>query len=216
MTNNDTAKFQRMVEKLVKELKRELDDRLPRKVGVLAKNHFTENFRKSGFVDGGLTPWQKSKRQLDSNNPNSKYPTLTSRRNHLMRSIQAEPSPGEVLVTNPVPYAELHNDGGELTSQPKVTPKMRKYFWAMMYKSAGIKRRRGRKPKRRKGRRQIISLPPEAQKWRALALTKRTSLFIRARIPQRKFIGESRELTEKINETIQQSLQRIKNGINNI
>lgn len=42
-----------MVERLVRELRIEMGDRLPRKVGVIAKNHFTDNFRKSGFVDGG-------------------------------------------------------------------------------------------------------------------------------------------------------------------
>ena len=31
---------------------------LPRKVGIIAKNHFTDNFRKGGFVDTSLEPWQ--------------------------------------------------------------------------------------------------------------------------------------------------------------
>lgn len=30
---------------------------LPIKVGRIAKDHFQDNFRRGGFVDGGLHPW---------------------------------------------------------------------------------------------------------------------------------------------------------------
>jgi hypothetical protein len=47
--------------------KREIDDAmrrtLPVKVGRIAADHFHENFRKGGFVNGGLHPWQPTKRQ---------------------------------------------------------------------------------------------------------------------------------------------------------
>ncbi|MEG1607816.1 MAG: hypothetical protein RR329_06295 [Mucinivorans sp.] len=35
----------------------------PIKVGVMAQRHFEDNFYKSGFVNDGLKPWQRSKRQ---------------------------------------------------------------------------------------------------------------------------------------------------------
>ncbi|MEG1575078.1 MAG: hypothetical protein RR341_08435, partial [Bacteroidales bacterium] len=35
---------------------------IPVKAGQEAKNHFQDNFRKGGFVDGGLHPWKRSKR----------------------------------------------------------------------------------------------------------------------------------------------------------
>ena len=79
------------IEKLVKKAKddtlKEVNDRLPRKVGVTAVNHFKQNFRDGGWLDNGLHPWKRTRRQ-DSNSPDAKYGPLTSRRNHMMRSIQ--------------------------------------------------------------------------------------------------------------------------------
>ena len=43
---------------LAKKVQREVQIDLPRKVGIIAKNHFTDNFRKGGFVDTSLEPWQ--------------------------------------------------------------------------------------------------------------------------------------------------------------
>ena len=49
------------IEKLVKKAKddiiKEVNDRLPRKVGVVAVNHFKQNFRDGGWLDNGLHPW---------------------------------------------------------------------------------------------------------------------------------------------------------------
>ena len=41
---------------LAKKVQREVHINLPRKVGVIAKNHFAYNFRKGGFVDSSLVP----------------------------------------------------------------------------------------------------------------------------------------------------------------
>ena len=41
---------------LAKKVQREVQINLPRKVGIIAKNHFTDNFRKGGFVDSSLEP----------------------------------------------------------------------------------------------------------------------------------------------------------------
>ena len=48
---------------LAKKVQREVQINLPRKVGIIAKNHFTDNFRKGGFVDSSLEPWQATMRQ---------------------------------------------------------------------------------------------------------------------------------------------------------
>ena len=77
----------------------------PRKVGITAVNHFRQNFRDAGFRDGGIRPWQRTRRQ-DSKSPDAKYTPLTSRRDHLMRSIEFQTEPGQVLISGPVPYAE--------------------------------------------------------------------------------------------------------------
>lgn len=185
------------------DIQKEVTDRLPRKVGVVAVNHFKQNFRDGGWLDGGLHPWKRTRRQ-DGNTPDAKYGPLTSRRDHLMRSIQARTAPGEVSIENPVPYAAIHNEGGDITSQPTITDKMRKYAWRMVYSLAGVKGK-GKLPK---------ELPAEAEKWKGLALTKKSRLTVHAHIPQRQFMGDSAELRTKINKIINESIKQIKNGIN--
>ena len=53
-----------MVDKLSKSIKEEVDDRLPRKLCVLAVQHFKQNFRDSGFRNGGLQLWKSSLRAV--------------------------------------------------------------------------------------------------------------------------------------------------------
>lgn len=175
-------------------------DEIPRKTAVIAKNHFVHNFDESGFVNGGVHAWKKTRRQEagDERKP------LTSQRNHLMKSIDAIDSPGQVTVVNPVPYARIHNEGGTIQSHPTVTPAMRKMAWARVYSIAGVK----------KGESLPKDLPEEARKFRALALTKKSKLNLKITIPRRQFIGESKELHEKINQVIINKLKEISNGIN--
>lgn len=195
--------IRKRIERVKTDIEREVRDRLPRKVGITAVNHFRQNFRDAGWRDNGLHPWKKTRRQ-QTGGPDAKYTPLTSRRDHLMRSLQYEQTaPGEVTVTDPVPYAAIHNGGGTLNTHPSVTTKMRRFAWAKAYSLAGVKGK-GRLPK---------ELPPEAAKWRALALTKKSRLNITAHIPRRQFMGESRELMLEINGVINQSLKRIRNGI---
>lgn len=178
------------VEELAQAVERELRDRLPRKVGVLARQHFRDNFRQSGFVDGGLQRWQKAQRE-QGRSTSARYRTLTSSRNHLMNSIEAAIRPSEVVITNPVPYATIHNEGGTLESAPRVTPRMKRFFWARYY-AAGGKKGGG-----------------EADKWKRLALTTKDTLRIKVRMPRRQFIGESRELRERIDREILSALNRL-------
>ena len=174
-------------------------DEIPRKAAVVAKNHFMHNFDESGFVDGGLRPWKKTRRQ-EAGDPRK---PLTSNRNHLMNSIDVVGAPGQVTVVNPVPYARIHNEGGTIHSQPTVTPKLRKMAWAKAYSIAGVSKG-GKLPK---------DLPEEARKWCALALTKKEKLNIKIKMPRRQFIGESKELRVKINQIIINKLKEISNGI---
>ena len=181
------------IEKLVKKAKddilKEVNDRLPRKVGVIAVNHFKQNFRDGGWLDNGLHPWKRTRRQEGTGTNASRGPLLSGRE-HLKRSIQAETSPGQVSIENPVPYAHVHNDGAKIP----VTKKMKKYAWFKFYSLSGFK----------KGQKKD-NVPPEAEGWKRLALTKKTSLTI----PKRQFMGDSAELRVKVNKAIQDSLNYI-------
>ncbi len=160
-------------EKEITELARR---KMPVHAGNIAKRHFQENFEQSGFVNNGLHKWQKSKRELTGGkSAASNYKTLMSARQHLYSSIRYTPGDGKVTVYNNVKYAPVHNWGG--TVSPTVTPKMRKFAWAKFYAGGGKEN-----PK-----------APDVQFWKGLALTKKTKLNIR--IPQRQFLGESKELS---------------------
>ncbi|MDY5858137.1 MAG: phage virion morphogenesis protein [Porphyromonas sp.] len=213
---SDPKEFERLVFRLRLAVEKELNDALPRKVGRQAVQLFRNNFRLGGFQNGTLSKWKPSKReQAKVKTRESKYKTLTSARNHLMNSIDAVPGKGEVSIENPLPYASIHNEGGTLNTKPRITKEMRKFAWVMFYKTLGKRRRpKGKSRKRRKkGSPAPPPLPPEAQKWKALALTKKTHLNIRARIPKRQFIGESSELEELVKKEIQLSIKKISNGI---
>jgi hypothetical protein len=112
-----------------------------------------------------------------------------------MRSITAPPRPGEVTIINDVEYASIHNEGGEVN--PRVTEKMKWFAWYKVYSIAKIRKRKPGEKRRKKGT--AKPLPPEAEMWKALAL-KKTRLHIK--IPQRRFIGDSKALQQKIDELI--------------
>lgn len=201
MNEKDFANYAATLKKEYIEL---FKHRLPIMVGRMAKDHYQDNFRKGGFVNGGLRKWPQSKRQLSGKtSARAKYGPLLSSRLHLFESIKYIPGDYCVKVSNEVPYAAIHNEGGTITTHPTVTPKMRKMAWARVYAIAGIKVKGKKKKKLPK------ELPEEAKKWKRLALTKKGKLDIKATIPQRRFLGESAELTKKINDKIEMEVAKI-------
>ena len=53
----DARDIEKLVAKAKDDIIKEVHDRLPRKVGVVAVNHFKQNFRDGGWLDNGLHPW---------------------------------------------------------------------------------------------------------------------------------------------------------------
>ena len=184
--------------RLLAQKRRELDDlmrrKLPVKVGNMAKAHYQDNIReRQGFLNNGVKQWDKTKRQQSgSASAAANYGALQSSRNHLYSSIKYTPSDYRVRVSNELKYAPIHNWGGN--TSPTVTSKMKKFAWAMYYKE------KGKSPEESEG----------AKKWKALALTKKTKLNIR--IPQRQFIGESKELNDEIHQTMDNEIRNILNN----
>ena len=174
-----------------KEVEHAIRRTLPVKVGRMAADFYKENFRLGGFRDGALQPWAKTLRQrLGGRSVKSQYGPLMSGRENLRRSIGYTPGDARVTIGTSVPYAAIHNKGGSVTTHPRVTPKMRKFAWRQYFEAGGKK-------------------SPEAEKWKALALTKKSRLNVTANIPRRQFIGQSRELNEKIRRCIEEELARI-------
>lgn len=206
----DIQEFNRKLRQKALELSDFRRRKLPVLVGRMAKDHFQDNFLQGGFVDGGLHPWQEAqRRKKGGKRAAAKYGTLLSGRNHLFRSIKYIPGDSCVTVTNNVEYAALHNNGGQITSHPQVTPKMRKFAWAQYFQAAGITKRMKAGGKKRKAIEE--NLPEDALKWKRLALTTKKQLDVTATIPKRQFIGESRELNQKIEKLIETNITNILN-----
>lgn len=55
----DAKEIQMRIERIKADIEKEVRDRLPRKVGITAVNHFRQNFRDAGWRDNGLHPWKK-------------------------------------------------------------------------------------------------------------------------------------------------------------
>lgn len=178
--------FQQLLLQKRKEIEQAMRRTLPIKVGRIAKDHFQENFRKKGFVDGGLQPWQRTNRQQTARGADSQYTPLMSSRQNLYGSISYRPEEYRVTVGTAVPYAAIHNEGGDIV----VTPRMKRFFWAKYRQLNGNSWKR-------------TNDNPEADFWRTLALKPIGSTI---HIPKRQFIGESRELNQKINAVTEEEL----------
>lgn len=99
------GEFERKIKENAGQIKRAIDRTIPVKAGRAAKDHFQENFKKSGFVNNGLHPWTRSKRIGTAKDSAGSYGTLLSGRNHLYSSINYKPERGKVTISNEVPYA---------------------------------------------------------------------------------------------------------------
>lgn len=206
-------KLESDIQRMKKEIEQLISRKLPVVAGKYAKQHFQDNFRQGGYINGGLHPWPPAKRlSSGESGADSQYKTLMSSRNHLFSSINYTPGIAKVTIFNDVVYAAIHNEGG--TVHPKITPKMRRFAWAKYYELKG-KQKGARKP--RKGQKNGTSqsagnLPDsgEAEKWKRLALTKKETLTIN--IPQRQFMGQSAELDAKISAYVEKEVLRIINS----
>ncbi|MBR5169895.1 MAG: phage virion morphogenesis protein [Muribaculaceae bacterium] len=188
-------------EALVKAKQREIRDaihrRLPVKIGRMATDHFQDNFRRGGYVDGGLHPWPVTRRQQSGGKAaNSQYGPLMSARKNLYGSIRYVPGDAQVVVGTSVPYAAVHNQGATITTHPRVTPKMRKFAWRQFFAAGG----------------KNAPADSGAGFWKGLALTKKDKLTVTAKIPQRKFLGQSQELSEKVSQTVENEIKNILNS----
>lgn len=164
--NNNAAQFEELKLKYEK-----FRSRIPDRIAIQAVNFFKRNFELQGFVDKGVEKWKTL------SNPADRSRQILRKRGTLknaIRKIKAERNKVVVGVGSDVKYAALQNYGGQVP----VTPKMRRYFWAM-YKQTG------------------------QDYYKGLALTKKTHLDI----PARKFIGDSEGLVKNIDRMIATELK---------
>jgi phage gpG-like protein len=130
-------------------------------VAVELTDEFDRNFARKAFF---TKRWRRAKMI-------NRRGSLMLRTAQLRRSIQSRVHSNSITWTSSVPYAEIHNEGGEIT----VTAKMKKYFWAMYM---------------REGKTGI-----EAEQYKAMALKPVGS---KMKIEERRFIGDHPEVRKAI------------------
>ena len=150
---------------------------------------FDMNFKRKAFFN---KPWKPTKLV---NNKGS----LMMRSGNLRNSISSKIQGTDILFSSSLPYASIHNEGGTIT----VTAKMKKFFWAMYYKSSGAI---GKGSKQKNERLSI-----EAQQWKALALMK---IGQKMKIEKRQFIGWHPTVNNRVESVFNDHLKDIETFIN--
>lgn len=180
------SEFKALIEAKSEQINKYIARDLPIHVGKIAVDHYQDNFRKGGFVNETLEKWQPAKRLLYKTG-GAQYGTLMSSRQELFNSISYFPGDGKVTIRSDKPYSKIHNEGGMIHQDVPITPKMRKFAWAMYYKQEGAGN----------------------EAWKGLALTKKTILSRNITIPKRKYIGQSIALNNKFQARFKADLEKI-------
>lgn len=195
--------LQAEVNRTLKELIRLKDRVLPVKVGRAVRDSVRQNFRQGGFYG---QPWLSPMRIKEGFDSGPGYGPMLSGTNHLMMSTDYVTEPGRVIIQNNLVYAQIHNEGGEIT----VTQRMKSFFWSQYYKRGLVGGMYGKATGTR-NKQKAEALNKEAEFWRAMALKKVGSTI---KIPQRQFLGEHPEVTRIVQQIINTELTNyIQNGI---
>lgn len=147
-------------------------------VKVDLADEFDRNFERKAFFD---EKWQQTKFH-------NRIGSLMIRRGNLRNSINADIQGNKIIFSSSLPYASIHNEGGELT----VTTKMKKYFWAKHIEAKNTKN--------------II----EAEQFKAIALKPIGSKII---IPKRQFIGNHPKVKEAVERAVNANLEELNKAI---
>lgn len=177
---------------------------LPKRAGNEAHNFFLDNFKLQGWQgDNGLQKWDKRKSNLDP-----KRGILVGKQGgHLRRGLRSIVTSTLIQekVTGPATkYADAHNFGE--TIRIPVTPKMRKWAWAMYYKLGGESIKEASKTM---GEKSSLSKHSAILFYKRLAMTKKSTLTVK--MPVRKFIGNSKMLDKRLQTLFENDLDEALN-----
>lgn len=154
-------------------------------------DEFDRNFERKAFFDKA---WEETKI------PNRKG-SLMMRTGKTRRSIKSQQNQSDITWSSSLPHANMLNEGGEIV----VTAKMKRFFWAMFYKSSGAVTKSG------KGERNT-RLTEEAKSWKALALQKVGAVM---KVKQRQFIGDHPQVRQRVEQIVDKNMREIEREILN-
>lgn len=157
-------------------------------------DEFDKNFERQAFFSEA---WQRRKSPLRQGGP------ILIETGRLRRSIRSVTTDRSIRFFTDLPYAEIHNDGGEIV----VTERMRRYFWHKYYEATGSfgRKKDGSLRNDKKNRR----LTTESEFWKAMALKKKGSKIV---IPKRQFLGKAPEVEKAVKEIVEENLSEYFNS----
>lgn len=169
----------------------ELEKKIVRDLAVELSDEFDRNFERKAFFD---QKWPTAKL-------NNSRGSLLNRTGNLRRSIRYKVSENMITFSSSLPYASIHNKGGEI----EVTEKMKKYFWAMFFRADGaiMMKRNSSGEAVNRDTKKNRALSVEAQKWKALALMK---VGHKIKVEKRQIIGDHPQVAKIIKSVIDDNM----------
>ena len=171
--------------------------RILKDIQVEMSDEFDQNFEREAFFSEA---WQRRK---SPTRPGGHILVDTGR---LRKSIRSEVSDNSIRFFTDLPYAEIHNEGGEIV----VTEKMKRYFRHKFYDSIGgfVRKSTNRSPRPLSDGgfyawTSTMQLSEEAEFWRFMALKKAGTTI---KIPRRRFLGTSPEVEQAVRTIIEENL----------
>lgn len=162
--------------------------RILKDIQVDMADEFDKNFERQAFFSEA---WARRKSPLRPGD------SILIDTGELRRSISSRTTENSITFYTTLPYAAIHNDGGEIV----VTRKMKRFFWAKYYEATGSFGRKKNGEKRKDKR--TTRLTGEAEFWKLMALKKEGSTIT---IPRRRFLGTSPEVEKAVREIVEENL----------
>lgn len=166
----------------------DLEKKITNDLAVELADEFDRNFERKAFF---TEKWPSTK-------INNARGSVMNRSGNLRRSIKYNVRDGMILFSSSLPYASIHNEGGEIT----VTAQMKKYFWAMYYKASGAITTK--KDGGESGSKKNVKLTAEAEKWKSLALMK---IGQKIKVDKRQMVGDHPQVAKIVKGVIDDNME---------
>lgn len=174
--NKDVA---RIIKQILKDIRVEMED------------EFKTNFERQAFFSEA---WERRKSPIRNEGRAILIDT-----GQLRRSISSRVTENSIVFYTDLPYAAIHNDGGEI----KVTKRMKGYFWHKYMTAAGVLVWARRKDGSLRRDKKTRAINDEAEFWKFMALKKEGSTI---KIPRRRFLGTSPEVEQAVRKIIEENI----------
>lgn len=167
-----------------KAVKNYIDNDAPDVIGTLAVNHAQDSFVDEGYTDVQFQAWKEVKRrETGKGKPRDQTRPILSDTGDLKDSIRYEKNGNLIQIGTDVKYAKTHNEGGTIT-----LPARSETFTRVRHSSG-----------KKKGKFSGGTTSGKGFTFKESKIT----------MPQRQFIGKSKQLEEQIKEKIKRDLKRI-------